>query len=235
MTTILAMDCAAGACSAAVARDGEILARRFEAMSRGHAEVLMPMVEEVLDRAATPYAELDLLAVSVGPGGFTGVRIGLAAARGIALAGAIPLLGVNTLEVLAHAVPEQERGGRTVLAVLDSRRADLYAQAFASDLTPLAEPAAVMPGDLEAMLPGGPVVLVGDAGAQAMAAIAAIDGGRAMLSTAPGAPGADVLAILAGARHAGLKARGADLPAAEPLYLRPPDAKIPADGGRLRP
>lgn len=232
MTVILAMDCAAGACSAAVARDGEILARRFEAMSRGHAEVLMPMVEDVLERAATPYAELDLLAVSVGPGGFTGVRIGLAAARGIALAGAIPLLGVNTLEVLAHGVPERERSGRTVLAVLDSRRADLYAQAFAGDLTPLAEPAAVMPEDLEAMLPDGPAVLVGDAGETAMAAI---DGGRAMLSTAPGAPGADVLALLAGARHAGFTARGEDLPAAEPLYLRPPDAKIPADGGRLRP
>jgi len=235
MTTILAMDCAAGACSAAVARDGRVLARRHEPMARGHAEALMPMVEEVLGRAGASYAELDLLAVTVGPGGFTGVRIGLAAARGIALAGAIPLLGVNTLETLAHGVPKPERGGRCVVAVLDSRRADLYVQSFAGDLAPLDQPAAVMPEDLEAMLPQGPLVFVGDGGARAIAAIAAIDDGRAMLSTAPAAPDAGTLAILAGARHAGFKARGEEWPAAEPLYLRPPDATIAAGGGRLRP
>ncbi len=232
MTTILAMDCAAGACSAAVARDGRVLAGRFEPMARGHAEALMPMVEEVLGQAGASYAALDLLAVTVGPGGFTGVRIALAAARGIALAGGLPLLGVNSLETLAHGVPSSERGGRSVVAVLDSRRADLYVQSFTADLTPLDHPGAVMPGDLEAMLPQGPVVLVGDGGARARAAI---DGGRTILSTAPPAPKAEVLAVLAGARHAALTARGEQWPAAEPLYLRPPDAKIPAGGGRLRP
>ena len=232
MTTILAMDCAAGACSAAVARDGQVLARRYRAMARGHAEALMPMVEAVLGQAGAGYAALDLLAVTVGPGGFTGVRIGLAAARGMALAGALPLLGVNSLEALAHGVPESERGGRCVVAVLDSRRADLYVQSFAADLAPLDHPGAVMPGDLEAMLPQGPIVLVGDGSARA---IAAIDGRRAMLSTAPAAPRADVLAILAGTRYAAFTARGEEWPAAEPLYLRPPDAKIPVGGGRLRP
>lgn len=232
MTMILAMDCAAGACSAAVARGGEILARRHEPMARGHAEALMPMIEEVLGEAGTSYADLDLLAVTVGPGGFTGVRIALAAARGIALAGALPLLGLNTLEALAHGVPEAERGGRCVLAVLDSRRADLYVQSFAGDLAPLNQPGVVMPGDLEAMLPQGPLVFVGDGSARARAAI---DDGRAMLSTAPAAPDAGTLAILAGSRHAALTARGEEWPAAEPLYLRPPDATIPAGGGRLRP
>ncbi len=232
MTTVLAMDCTAGACSAAVARDGEILARRYTPMSRGHAEALMPMVEEVLEQAGTSYAALDLLAVTVGPGGFTGVRIGLAAARGIALAGALPALGVNSLEILAHGVPESERGGRTVVAVLDSRRADLYAQSFTGDLAPFDHPTAVMPGDLEAMLPEGPIVFVGDGSARA---IAAIGGERAILSTAFSAPNAEVLAILAGARFTAFKARGEEWPAAEPLYLRPPDAKIPAGGGRLRP
>lgn len=232
MTTILAMDCAAGACSAAVARDGEILARRYEPMARGHAEALMPMVEAVLGHAGASYAALDLLAVTVGPGGFTGVRIGLAAARGIALAGALALLGLNTLETLAHGVPDAERGGRAVVAVLDSRRADLYAQSFDRDLAPLGPPAAVMPGDLEAKLPQGPIVFVGDGSARA---IAAIDGERAMLSTALPAPNAEVLAILAGARLAGFTARGEQWPAAEALYLRPPAAKIPAGGGRLRP
>lgn len=232
MTTVLAMDCTAGACSAAVARDGEILARRYKPMTRGHAEALMPMVEEVLGQAGTSYAALDLLAVTVGPGGFTGVRIGLAAARGIALAAALPALGVNTLEILARGVPESERGERAVVAVLDSRRADLYAQSFAGDLAQYDHPSAVMPEDLEAMLPEGPIVFVGDGSTRA---VAAIDGERAILSTALPAPDAAVLAVLAGARFAAYKARGEEWPAAEPLYLRPPDAKIPAGGGRLRP
>jgi len=232
MTTILAMDCAAGACSAAVARGGDILARRYEPMSRGHAEALMPMVEEVLGQAGTNYAGLDLLAITVGPGGFTGVRIGLAAARGIALAGGLPLIGLGTLEALAHGVPEGERRNRTVVAALDSRRADLYVQSFADDLTPLNKPGALMPESLEATIPEGKIVFVGDASERAMAVIG---DERTMLSTARTAPNAEVLAILAGTRYAACKARGAKWPPAEPLYLRPPDAKIPAGGGRLRP
>ena len=232
MTVILAMDCAAAGCSAAVAGDGRILASRQAPMTRGHAEALMPMIEAVLGQAGMGYSGLDLLAVTRGPGGFTGVRIALAAARGIALAGELALLGLNTLETLAHGVPEDERAGRTVLAVLDSRRADLYAQIFDSDLVALAPPAAVMPDDLAGLLPEGPVVCVGDGSARA---IAALGGHRVSLSAAPSAPNAKVLAILAGVRRAEYAARGEDWPAPEPLYLRPPDAKIPSGGGRLRP
>ena len=229
---ILAMDCAAGACSAAVAGGGEVLAHRCQAMARGHAEALMPMVEAVLQASGTSYAALDLVAVTVGPGGFTGVRIGLAAARGIALAGALPLIGVNTLECLAHGVSETERGGRAVVAVLDSKRADLYVQSFDGTLAPLGPPAAAMPGDLEAMLPDGPIIFVGDGTERA---IASILGERAISSTALATPDARVLAILAGARRGEMQAQGREWPPAEPLYLRPPDATIPADGGRLRP
>ena len=93
---ILAFDSATSACSAAIWRDGEIPARRFVAMERGQSEALIPMVVEVLKEAGLTYAEIDFIAVTVGPGSFTGVRIGLAAARGMALAGGLPVVGVTT-------------------------------------------------------------------------------------------------------------------------------------------
>lgn len=137
---ILAFDTAAAACSAALWRDGTVRARRLEPMARGQAEALLPMVRAVLDEAGAAFADLDLLAVTVGPGAFTGLRIGLAAARGLALATGLPCLGVTTLEAVAQAVPAAARTGDAILAVLDTRRDDVYAQTFGNDLNPWTRP-----------------------------------------------------------------------------------------------
>ena len=226
---LLAIDTATRACSAAVWVDGQVAARRFEEMARGQSEALMPMVTEVMAEAGVAFDGLDLLAATVGPGAFTGLRIGLAAARGMALALSIPCIGVTTLEAVAEGVPAAERDGRAVLAVLDAKRADVYAQLFSSDLRPLSEPDAVMPEDL-AQLVGAAAVVVGDAAGIALEALT--DGGADVVSSS--APG-----IADAARVAGIAARRwapglvADVP--EPLYLRPPDVTISANSGRLRP
>jgi len=102
---ILAFDTALGACSAAVWADGLVLARAFEPRSRGHAEALLPMIEAVLAEAGLRLDALDRLAVTVGPGSFAGTRVGLAAARGLALATGLPLVGVTTLEAVAFDLP----------------------------------------------------------------------------------------------------------------------------------
>ncbi len=102
-SSILAMDTAGGACSAALWRNGQVVASRFELLRRGHAERLVPMIEAVMAEGAMAYADLDCLAVTLGPGGFTGVRIGLATARGLALACGRPLVGVSNFQVLATA------------------------------------------------------------------------------------------------------------------------------------
>ncbi|MBK8176402.1 MAG: tRNA (adenosine(37)-N6)-threonylcarbamoyltransferase complex dimerization subunit type 1 TsaB [Rhodospirillales bacterium] len=124
---ILAIDTATGACSVALRRDGRPGYERFAVMPRGHAEALMPMVLGALDAEHCDFSALDLIAVTVGPGGFTGLRVGLATARGIALAAGIPCLGVTTLESIADAAAITE--GRLLVA-LDSKRGDLYVQAF---------------------------------------------------------------------------------------------------------
>ncbi len=227
---LLALDAAGAACSAALWRDGGIVAHRFAAMRRGQSEHLVPMIEEVMTAAETAYDTLDGLAVTIGPGGFTGVRIGLATARGLALALRRPLIGISSFEAVAAAVPTAERSGRMLAVVLDSKRHEVYVQAFApsdtGDLRPVAPGAAVAPADLDAWLPAGPVVLAGDAAPAARAALQAA-GREVHAATSPGLADAVQVAALAAARP--LPPPAADMP--QPLYLRAPDV-TPSPAGR---
>lgn len=149
---ILAFDTATSACSAAVCHEGAILAQRYAEMARGQSEALVPMIAEVMGEAGLEFAALDALAVTVGPGAFTGIRIGLATARGLALVHNTPIIGISTLQAVVAAIPEAERASRVTLAVVDSRRAELWMQPFAPDLTPLAEAAAIVPDEIENFL-----------------------------------------------------------------------------------
>jgi tRNA threonylcarbamoyladenosine biosynthesis protein TsaB len=126
---LLALDTAGPNCAVAVARAGvdgpDILARASERLGRGHAERLKPMVDAALAAAKAGYADLDRIAVTTGPGSFTGVRVGIAFARGLALALDIPAIGVGSLDALAR--PLARAGEGTVAAVLDAKRGEVYA------------------------------------------------------------------------------------------------------------
>lgn len=227
---LLALDAAGAACSAALWRDGRIVAHRLVPMHRGQSEHLVPMIEDVMAATDTAYETLEALAVTIGPGGFTGVRIGLATARGLALALHRPLIGISNFEAVAAAVPEAERAGRSLAVVLDSKRHEYYVQAFAAPedgvLRPLAPGAAVPPDELDAWLPAGPVLLAGDAAPAAMAALQAAQRDL-RLATSPGLADAVQVAILAAARPLPLP----DAPMPQPLYLRPPDVTPPRAAG----
>lgn len=228
--TLLAIDCATNACSAALWLGGGPGPHRYQAMRRGHAEALMPMVRAVMDEAGLAFADLDAIAVTTGPGAFTGIRIGLAAARGFALAAHLPLIGVTTLEAIAAA---QDGGGEHLLVALDSKRADVYLQLFAPDGTPLTAPASAMPGEVAALLPEGlPVAIAGDAADAVAAALAGRTPAPRRLD-GPDLPDAAVVARLAAVRLAEL-APAPDAPPPAALYLRPPDA-VPAEKRGARP
>ena len=221
------MDTAGNACSAALWRDGRVVAGRFERLRRGHAERLVPMIEAVMAEGAMAYADLDSLAVTLGPGGFTGVRIGLATARGLALACGRPLIGVSSFRVLAYTAKAEAPPDGSLAVAIDAKRDDLYVQAFAADLQPRSEPASVLPQDLADILPPGPLVLVGDGANRALPALVA--GGRAVrLSDTLGVVDAAQLAALVAAEPLGPVPKEP----VEPLYLRPPDA-TPADNAAL--
>ncbi len=135
----LGFDTSAAHCAAALLRGTRILSARAEPMEKGQAERLLPLLEEVLAEGGAGWHDLSALAVGVGPGNFTGVRIAVAAARGLALGLGIPAVGVTRLEALAYGLP------RPVLVVEDARRGDVYAQRFrlqgpdAAELTKVAD------------------------------------------------------------------------------------------------
>lgn len=219
---LLALDAAGSACSAAVWSDGRLCAQTFAAMQRGQSERLVPMAKEVMAAAGLSFAALDAVAVTRGPGGFTGVRIGLATARAFGLALGIPVIGISSFEAVAAAVPAEERRGRILAVALDAKRRELYVQPFDATLRALAPGVALAPEALAAALPAGPLLLVGDAAALAAPALAAA-GRAATLSLSPGAADAGWVARVAAARA--LPPTG-DLP--QPIYLREADVTPPA-------
>ncbi len=203
--------------------DGEgVLAHRFELRTRGHAEGLMPMLEAVMAEARLGFADLDALAVTIGPGTFTGLRVGLAAARGLALARALPLVGVTTLEAVAAPVTA---AGEAIAVAFDARRGEIYLQIFDATHAALTAPMIVALAEARAYLPAGAVVGVGS-GATLLADVLAPHGVKVRLSAAPAQPDAIAIARIATAR---LAMEGADRfrVAPAPLYLRAPDAKLP--------
>jgi tRNA threonylcarbamoyladenosine biosynthesis protein TsaB len=125
---ILALDTCLNACAGAVVRDGVMLAKRIEPMQRGHQERIAGMTAELMAAADLAYADLDRIAVTVGPGSFTGLRIGLAFAKGLGVALDRPCVGVGVLDVLGRQAPFSH--GRRVLAALDARGGAVHAQMF---------------------------------------------------------------------------------------------------------
>src|SRR5579862_1196152 len=211
---ILAFDCSTTGCAAAIVDGGRALAQGEAPMGLGQSEALMPLLQEVMDRAGIDWPQIELIAVTVGPGSFTGLRIGLAAARGLALALKIPMAGVSTSEALAAGVPDAERGKHGVLVAIDSKRADLFAQTFDARLMPTAPVAAMAPEAAARLLPEP--LLVGDGAAKLAPLIAG-----AMLSRAPIRPDPIAVAELALRRFT----EGNALPP-EPLYLRAADVTL---------
>lgn len=189
----------------AIARDGELLASRQVVTDRRHAEEITPLLDDALREAGCSIAEIDRLAVDVGPGRFTGLRVGLATARGLALACDRPVVGVTSLELLAAARPE-----RPLAAVIDARRNEVFQQVFLSS-GPL-EATVGPPAELADDLPPDSLV-VGDGADRYQE----IYGSTVLLGQAPDA---SVLVGLAADRVA---LAGSDV---LPVYLRDPDVQV---------
>lgn len=154
---VLAIDTAGAACATAIydSNQDRILAEVTEVIGKGHAEKLMAMVDDVLAKAGKTLPDLHRIAVTIGPGSFTGIRVGLAAVRGLALALGIDCVGISTLSVLASAYRE-EKGGRNgeVLAAMDAKRDEVYVQTFGAGGEPMDAPALVSVDDFRQMVAG---------------------------------------------------------------------------------
>jgi tRNA threonylcarbamoyladenosine biosynthesis protein TsaB len=210
---ILALDTCLGACSVAILDGDTVRAARSEPMTRGHQERIAVLAREVATEAGVKFSGLTRIAVTVGPGSFTGLRVGLSFAKGLATALSVPCVGVNTLEALAASV---EATG-FVAGVLDAKMGQVYLQVFDSGkalMAPDALEVGVAAARLAELYSGGPVALVGS-GAPLVADVLP---GATVLTPAY----ADPVAV---ARLAA--ARPAPSHSPRPLYLRAPYAVAP--------
>jgi tRNA threonylcarbamoyl adenosine modification protein YeaZ len=216
---ILALDTSMGACSAALLiRDGgarKLFARKA-LMERGHAEALMPMVAEIMAEAEQPFAALDVIAATTGPGSFTGVRIAIAAARALALVTRAKLFGTDSLTVMAQDALGAA-GGQSLAVAVDARRGMLYFGLYDGAGRKREGPNLTAPEDAAMALPRDLHIAVGS-GAHLLAE-AAGQRGRSIEAKLPELqPNAEALAEIA-------FASGETVSVLRPLYLRPPDAK----------
>lgn len=215
---VLAIDTALGACSAAVLDTalGGIIASESVPMVRGHAEALIPLIARVMTRAELGFFDIDRVTVTTGPGSFTGLRVGISAARGIALAADKPAFGVSTLA--AYAAPQlEENKAIPVIAAIDARHSHVYLQAFGpSGRTDL--PARLAPlGEAIRAASQAPCRLVGSA---ALSVAAQIPRGAPAPLHVDGRDAPDIEWV---ARMGAVLPEGQSPP--NPQYLRAPDAQ----------
>jgi tRNA threonylcarbamoyladenosine biosynthesis protein TsaB len=196
----LILDSSASSCNVGVFKDAEALSRAQEKMQRGQDARLMPMVVSAMAQARCSFADLDRIAVTRGPGSFTGVRVGLAAARGIGLAAQKPVIGIDRFSIytLLRGSPE-----KNLLVVIESKRAELFCRFFPAGQQPH-EPCMMTEPEIEAFLAAHPLTEVaGDVAT----------------------PDEDILLACAKLAFSADPKSPESLP--RPLYLRPPDVTFP--------
>jgi tRNA threonylcarbamoyladenosine biosynthesis protein TsaB len=219
---ILAIDTALDACAAAVLDTGtsKVIATESQAMKRGHAEALMPLIARVMKETGIPFAALDRIAVTCGPGSFTGLRVGLSAARGIGLAAGKPVVGLTTLS--AYAAPIVSEGDEhPVISAIDARHDHVYLQVVSGNGSSLIRPKVAPVEEALAASRFGAPHLVGNA-AQILAERWPSDAPPPFKVDMQPAPDIIWVAWLGAAVNP-------DTAPAKPYYLRAPDAKPSQD------
>jgi tRNA threonylcarbamoyladenosine biosynthesis protein TsaB len=210
---ILAFDCAGAQCAGAIVADGKTLAEKRIASDRGHAQLLMPLLVELTADTGIRFSDIDRFAVTTGPGSFTGIRVALAAAHGLALGTGKPIVGVSVFDIMAAQAAAAVIFPRLLVAI-DSRRAELFIQLFDAAGVAESDPVMLAPEAVADWVGPSPVMLAGD-------------GAAVLAPYIPAAIAADLPTLVDPAALARLAAtREAGQPPA-PFYLRPPDA-VPA-------
>lgn len=207
---ILAIDTSGADCAACIYDSAAdvVLGEVTEAIGKGHAERLMDIIEGALQQAAVSLDQVERIAVTIGPGSFTGIRVGVAAARGFALSLGVEAVGITTLETVAAAY-QQSHAGEPVAVAFDAKRNEVYLQMFDADGAPQSEPAILLLDDAKATVGGFERACIGS--------------GAPLLNGAEQGATPDRFPIGIVARLGSQKPHGAPKP--KPLYLRGPDAK----------
>jgi tRNA threonylcarbamoyladenosine biosynthesis protein TsaB len=222
---LLAIDTALEACAAAVFDSdlGAVAASESLPMKRGHAEALMPLIARVMDEARAEFDQLARIVVTVGPGSFTGLRVGISAARGLALAASRPAVGLSTLAAYAAPYVASDETA-PIVAAIDARHGQVYMQVFAGNGRTLVPPRVASIREAVRAALSGPARVVGSA---AEAVLAQWPAGEPPPLTVDAQPAPDIEWVA----RLGAAAQDTGVPP-KPLYLQAPDAR-PQDSARL--
>ncbi len=224
---LLVIDTATRKASVAACNGEEVIALREHDGASSHAERLLSMVEEVTAEASWTGVQPELMVVGSGPGSFTGVRVGMATAKGLAFAKGIPMVGVVSLDAMAHAA-RRLRGPRPVVALLDAKKGEVFVGSYDENGTLTHEPTHLACDGIRDWLEqqgfvDSPCILVGEITERL--SLPAIECLRHPLCDLPSAGAmADI------ARRRWERSQNDEVESLEPLYVRPPDAKLPGDG-----
>lgn len=221
---ILSFDTTMQACSASfidTEKEGEQQSV-YESLERGHAEAIVPMIESVMNVSNCSYQELDCIAVTLGPGAFTGVRVGVATARGLGLSTGVDVYGFSSLHVIAARAREQLGDGYLsefdrMLVAVDARRGEIYLQSFDINAQPLIEACAVVPEQFAEFSENGKILVVGSGGSLLSDIVS--QGAQQVVFECP-----DLLPDAQNIGQLVLSDQGIH-ETLSPLYLRAPDAK----------
>ncbi len=217
---VLALDTAMNGCTAGVLdTQSDICVAASEQMNRGHAEKLVPLIQSALTKARFDFPDLGLIATTVGPGAFTGLRIGLSTARALGLALNLPVIGVTTLNVLASAYFAAHQTDKNVLVLIETKRTDFYGQLFDAKGSALSEPFALPADTIASAYLDKAVILIGDASARFLALLDAQQKNAVEVMDGFEIPDP---AFIARIGYALWESGDTDSPA-EPLYLRDAD------------
>lgn len=213
---ILVLDTAASVCAAAIydSLSGKMLGECRHDIGKGHAEVLMDYVAQAVEQAGIPMTQLDLITVNTGPGSFTGVRIGVAAARGFALALKVPAVGVSAFSSLA-AEAQNSYKERAVTVLFNGHRGEVYVQSFAQDKTAITQPLTMTLPEVSAYI-------------QSLDPATILAGSAAQIVNEAAGNQFEADFIVSTSQMQYFAQIGAGLPQDElpkPLYMRGPDAK----------
>ena len=209
--------------TAGLAHGEQVIAEHSEPCPRGHADRLAPLLRDLMAAAGLRFGDLDGIGCTRGPGTFTGIRSGIAAARALGLAANLPTAGVTTLDALAHTLIRGAPAAAPVTAAIDARRGELYFRHFRPDGTPVGPPLRAPAATAKSHCPAGERLLVGS-GAAILCDVLGSGLPRADID----APSPLALAVTLSRALRGHPGRGYTR-GPQPLYLRPADATPPAD------
>jgi tRNA threonylcarbamoyladenosine biosynthesis protein TsaB len=169
---ILAFETGNFSFSAALLCEEKVLVDECLGVERGQDRILISLLSKMLEKAGLTFKDINLIVTTTGPGSFTGLRVGLAAAKGFHLALKVPIMGISSFKWYCQSLLQKNKDSKNILIALESKREEVFCQLFDSKGEPLKPPVCLLPSEVSVYCPEGPLILAGNGACRLMPSIA---------------------------------------------------------------